>query len=362
MSMFVSGMGWVTPLGTDLDTVWDRMMGGEVPALEEIVHPFSGKVFHHYPVPSKWVQHIGRERRLRRSSPIAYYMAAAGLSAIADAGLELTPELAGRIAIVSAVSSGSVNYTRRFYQQIVDEGANSASPLLFPETVYNAPASHLAALLDLDGMTYTLVGDGSVGLAALSYASQLLEIFSNLEHVIVVAGEEIDWILCAAYHDWRLIAHSGAISLHSDPPSGTILGEGAGAVLLSRTGKICLECTHEGVPFFRRSLAHDALLRVLSELTPVGPVNLSVCSANGTFIDAAESKALREAFGPVSAFCGKVFFGESLGASALLQVVSAGMALRKKCLPGLELKLPPTRVVVSSIGLNQQAAAAVLCI
>ncbi len=323
--------------------------------------PFREKFTRYYPVPLKWVEHIGRERRLRRSSAITYFMAAAGLSAIADAGLELTPDLAGRIAIVSAVSSGGVNYTRRFYQQIVDEGASSASPLLFPETVYNAPGSHLAALLGLDGMTYTLVGDGSVGLTAFSYASQLLEIFPDLEHVLVVGGEEIDWILCAAYHDWRLISCSGAISLHSDPPSGTILGEGAGAVLLSRTGTIRLECTHDGSPFFRRSSARDALLRVLSELIPAGPVDLAGCSANGTFIDAAESEALREAFAAVPAFYGKVFFGESLGASALLQVISAAMALRKKCVPGLKLKSPPTRVVVSSIGLNQQASAAVLC-
>jgi 3-oxoacyl-(acyl-carrier-protein) synthase len=182
----------------------------------------------------------------------------------------------------------------------------------------------------------------------------------ELEHVMVVAGEEIDWILCAAYHDWRLTSRSGAISLHSEPPSGMILGEGAGAVLLSRSGNIRLECTHDGMPFFRRDTARDALLWVLSDLVTAGPVDLAVCSANGTFIDAAEREALGAAFGPLPAFCGKPFFGESIGASALLQVITAAMVLRKSCVPGLMLKPAPSRVVISAIGLNQQAAAAVL--
>jgi 3-oxoacyl-(acyl-carrier-protein) synthase len=360
MKIFVSGAGWVTPLGTRLDSVWERLIAGERPAVGEIANPFSGEVFHYYPVPLKWVDHVARERRIRRSSAITYFMAAAGLSAISDAGLKVTQDLSGRIAVVSAVSSGGVIYTRRFYQQIVDEGANAASPLLFPETVYNAPASHLAAILGLNGMNYTLVGDGSVGLAGLNFGSQLLQIYPDLEHVIVVGAEEIDWILCAAYHDWRLTSCSGTISLHATPPGGTVLGEGAGAVLLSREGKFRLECSHDGVPFFRRDSARDALLRVLSDLIPVGPVDLAICSANGTFIDAAESEAIESAFGPMPVFCGKTFFGESIGASALLQVVLGAMALRKASVPGLELKSAPSRVVVSAIGLNQQAAAAIL--
>ena len=74
--------------------------------------------------------------------------------------LEVTPEIAARTAVVFAITDGGVLYTRKFYEQIVKQGANSASPLLFPETVYNAPASHLAAQLGIDGASYTLVGDG----------------------------------------------------------------------------------------------------------------------------------------------------------------------------------------------------------
>ena len=76
---------------------------------------------------------------------------------------------------IFAISNGGVTYTKRFYHEIVDTGAQAASPLLFPETVFNAPASHLAAILGVTGATYTLVGDGAVGLAAIKMAEELMD-------------------------------------------------------------------------------------------------------------------------------------------------------------------------------------------
>src|SRR5204863_9750985 len=139
-----------------------------------LTNPETGREHRYLPVPAALVAELARQPRLRRSSPISYYAVAAALGALADAGLVLTPKLAERTAIVLAVSDGGVVYTRRFYEQIVKQGANAASPMLFPETVYNAPASHLAAQLGLDGACYTLVGDSSVGLTAMKFAEQLL--------------------------------------------------------------------------------------------------------------------------------------------------------------------------------------------
>ena len=54
--------------------------------------------------------------------------------------------------------AGSVTYSRRFYEEVLRDPA-TASPLIFPETVFNAPASHLAAYLNSPTINYTLVGD-----------------------------------------------------------------------------------------------------------------------------------------------------------------------------------------------------------
>ncbi len=244
----------------------------------------------------------------------------------------MTPEVACRTAIIFAASDGGVVYTRRFYEAVVKQGANVASPLLFPETVYNAPASHLAAVLGIQGMTYTLVGDATVGLAALKYAEQLLA-SSELDHCLVVGGEEIDWVLCEAYRESRL--------------AGATLAEGAAALVVSREGPWELRRIHAGVPFFNRAGAGEAISRVLAELESE-PESV-VASANGTWIDAAEAAAIEREFPRAAVLRPKQALGEAVGAGALMQCIVAMLSLAGR-----------GEAVVSCLGFNQQASGAVI--
>src|SRR5207249_847307 len=150
-----------------------------------------------------------------------------------------------------AISNGGVIYTRRFYADIVKAGAQSASPLLFPETVFNAPASHLAAILGINGASYTVVGDGAVGVLALKLAEDLMA-STDIDGCLVVAAEEIDPLVCEAYRQWRFLRNT------EKPESGRgmIMSEGAGALLLERSkGAIEVEQIVPGRNFFRRSEA-----------------------------------------------------------------------------------------------------------
>lgn len=332
MKAAIAGTGWVTPLGADLDTVWQALRSGVQADIKPVQNPESGQPLPCRPVPPKLVEHLGRSPRLRRSSPVSYFAVAAALAALADAGLS-TP-LPGRTAVVCAVSDGGVIYTRRFYDQVVKQGANAASPLLFPETVYNAPASHLAAALGLDGASYTLVGDNSIGLTAIDFGAQLLAL-DQCDRVLVVGCEEIDWILCQAFHDWRL--------------ARTPLAEGAGAVVLAREGRHRIQ-TSPGVPFTRRAEAAQALSTALAAVSTAG-VDFVAAGANGTFADRIELTVLSAAGISGESLAVKASLGEAPGASALWQVVAATRALQ------LENR---QRVLVPAVGFNQQAAAAVL--
>lgn len=348
----IAGLGWVTPLGAALDEVWERLCRGDVAEVKVVTNPETGREHCYAPVPPKTVEALGRNPRLRRSSAISYFAVAAGLAALQDAGIHLTPEAAARTAIVFAISSGGVIYTRRFYEQIVKQGANVASPLLFPETVYNAPASHLAAQLGIDGASYTLVNDGTVGLAALRFAEQLLAT-EDLDHVLVVGSEECDWILCEAYRDWRIARGPGATR-------GALLAEGAAAVVLSREGRFDLRL-HSGFPVFRQREAEAALSRVYEDLVPKGAKPDAVIgSANGTFVDAVEGRALAKRFPDTRVYLPKQILGETLGASALLQVVVGALALQHQALPGKPAGGELESILISTLGFNQQASGAVL--
>ncbi len=243
MSLRLAGLGWVTPLGATIDEVWEKLCAGAAAEPTSLGDSLGEKNFQACQVPSAALADVARYPRLRRSSAISRFAVLAGLSALRDAGLELNEADAARTALIFAISNGGVIYTRRFYHDIVKSGASAASPLLFPETVFNAPASHLAAILGITGASYTLVGDGAVGILALKMAEELMT-NPELDRCLVVGAEEADWLLCDAYRKWRLLRAAPPIEPFARRPRGMLLSEGAGAVVLAREGGLALERIH----------------------------------------------------------------------------------------------------------------------
>src|SRR5437773_6327555 len=279
MSLAIAGMGWVTPLGNGVDCVWQRLLQGEKASATTISEQFDDRVYSVFRVPDSTLKGISHPR-LRRASAISRFGAAAGLHALESAGLKLESQNAERIALIFAISNGGVTYTKRFYHEIVGTGAQAASPLLFPETVFNAPASHLAAILGVTGATYTLVGDGAVGLAAIKLAEELMA-NEALDYCLVVGTEEIDWLLCDAYRRWRLLRSSPPIEPFSAQQRGMILSEGAGAILLAREGPFTIEFAHPGGCFPKRPEAAEILKELLNDLSET-KIDFVISIANGT--------------------------------------------------------------------------------
>jgi 3-oxoacyl-(acyl-carrier-protein) synthase len=249
---------------------------------------------------------------------------------------------------------------------------------LFPETVFNAPASHLAAILGITGATYTLVGDGAVGLLAIRMAEDLMA-KEALDHCLVVGTEEVDWLLCDAYRRWRLLRSAPPIEPFGQR-RGMILSEGAGAVLLARLprrsiaevgdGPVRIESAHPGGNFTKRVEAEKVLEGIVHDLADT-KIDLVISSANGTFVDQAECKALERVVPNAVVYTAKPALGESIGAAGLWQVILAAQALRSEELPpvlhadpAVSLRLPRARMpipgvrraIVLGCGLNQQAA------
>lgn len=378
MSLAIAGMGWVTPLGSGADAVWERLLRGEEASATPISEQFSNRAYSAFRVPESALTGLAHPR-LRRASLISRFAAAAGLEALQAGGVKVDSQNAGRIALIFAISNGGVIYTKRFYRDVVETGAQAASPLLFPETVFNAPASHLAAILGVTGTTYTVVGDGAVGLLAIKMAEDVMT-DESLDYCLVVGTEEIDWMLCDAYRRWRLLRLAPPIEPFSKQKRGMILGEGAGAIVLTRLScrsavkaegrPITIERVHPGGCYEKRADAEKILARILRELTET-QADFVISSANGTFIDQSEREALEQVIPNAITYTAKPALGESVGASGLWQVILGAQALRNGELPpvlhadpNISLRLSFSRVPVSgahraiilSSGLNQQVA------
>ena len=369
MSFFIQGIGAVTPLGpTSLET-WSALCGGQHAPGTRFAKALADRSYFSCRVPGKFAACAARQPRLRRSGTISLLAAAAGSDAFADAGLKLDSGAGEGMAVVFAICSGGINYTRRFYDEIVTQGANCASPLLFPETVHNAAASHMAALLGVNAQSYTLVGDSSVGLGAIHFAIELLTMQPRLDRCLVVGTEEVDWLLADAFASWRMATDLDHFEVYG-LTNGTIFGEGAAAVLLGRTGSLMIADSSPGLPFRSLKESKSAAREMFGQLRTEGLPEILVSSANGTFADEVERKVFSEIYPAVPVYAPKPALGEALGASALLQVAVAGLALRHQQLPGTvragsklasinreTRSLSSSRALVTCVGFNHQVNA-----
>jgi 3-oxoacyl-(acyl-carrier-protein) synthase len=362
-------MGWVTPLGSGVSTVWERLLSGDVAASETISSPLNARTFEAFRVPPEG---DGESARAPAAAPLECDLALCrrrGAWRTSGCTSRTRPRGAERTAVIFAVSNGGVIYTKRFYHEVVESGAQAASPLLFPETVFNAPASHLAAILGITGASYTLVGDGAVGLLALKMAEDLLQ-SDSLDRCLVVAAEEADWLLCDAYRRWHLLRTAPPIEPFRPHPRGMILSEGAGAIVVDRTGPTAIEKIDAGSNFRKQREAAACVDQVFSRLA-AGTDDFVVASANGTFIDAAEATAIAQHCPRSTVYTPKVALGEGVGAASLWQVICAAQMLRTGAVPPMshsptagafELHREPRRgvrtrrAIVSVCGMNQQVA------
>ena len=369
MSLAIAGMGWVTPLGSGVVEVWERLMAGDEATAEPVSSSVNTRTYHAFRVPASATAAAPSHPRLRRSSAISRFAVVAGLAALEDAQVTLDTEAAERTAIIFAISNGGVVYTKRFYHEVVESGAQAASPLLFPETVFNAPASHLAAILGITGASYTLVGDGAVGLLALRMAEDLMQ-SSALDRCVVVGAEEADWLLCDAYRRWRLLRDTPPAVVFETSARGTTLSEGAGAVVLDRRSSIALEKVHPGCNFRRQQDAARCVEEVFAALD-ARDGDIVIASANGTFVDRAEAAAVRARCPAARVYAPKISLGESVGAGSVWQLICAAQALRTRQLPpvphagdAVDIRvqraagkdLTVRRAIVSACGMNQQVA------
>jgi hypothetical protein len=136
----------------------------------------------------KWRQ----EPRLRRASPISIFMAQAVKQLLETYSVDVSS-----CGLIASFSTGALTYSGKFYQEMLTQGTRFASPILFPETVFNSPTSHVAAIFKIGGPCYSIIGDQSAWVSALSTAECWLS-SDQASHVLVLGAEELDVLMLEA--------------------------------------------------------------------------------------------------------------------------------------------------------------------
>ena len=332
--VFVAGLGAVSPAGWGVVALGEALKNGQPLPTQAVERPGWKKPLRERLVPNP----AGRPEflvhpRLRRASPITHYAAAAALESVAR--LRAIEQCQSGIGLIVCLQSGCVKYSRRFFEETLKDPA-TASPLLFPETVYAGPASHVAALLGNVSLSYTLVGDPACFLQGVALGAQWL-VERRAAASVIIGAEESDWILADAL--WHL-EHAAVISA------------GAGALCLSTAPKMSLgvelNVITDAFTYTASKNRKQAAQSMRQQLPACSPAEL-LCTGLGDSprADAPEAAAWRDWTGPH--LCPKRILGEGLMAAPAWQCVAACDAVARQQYRAAN---------VSVVGSNQMAIGA----
>jgi 3-oxoacyl-(acyl-carrier-protein) synthase len=308
IDLAIAGRGAVTPAGIGLDA----LLAGKVSPAEsdELGRPGQSwpvlRVDRKDPAFARWQ----REPRLRRASPITFFLVEAAAQALGNA----TPGERVQTGLVVAYSAGCLDYSRRFFEQIVKQGQRAASPALFPETVFNSPVSHVATVLGLNGAAYALVGDESAWVSALITASIWLK-EDRVEQVLVLGAEEFDPLVLDSYRSARW--------LRRNDPRGFLTSEGSAGILvrpISASATSSITTAHDGFIYRTKKEAALAATELIGLADPALPI---FRTAQQNWVGPLETKALaNRAIAPEAPY-----LGEAFTASAAWRTIQAASLL-----------------------------------
>jgi hypothetical protein len=351
--IFVHGLGAVSPAGWGVEVLCDVVQKNGPLPITDLPRPGWNKPLRvrAVPAPPERPTFLAHPR-LRRASTITQHTVAAALEAL---GEDAAPVQSGalRLGIVISMMPGCVAYSRRFYEEVL-KNPTVASPLVFPETVFNAPGSHLASFLNSKSVSYTLVGDESSYVQGLAVAAGWLH-EGRVDGALVIGAEELDWIIADAAHLFNRqtiqTGGAGAIYLKSRSRREEALTESAidSSLLTSSPTKQMVELATitESFTFAAQSKKRAAAESMRSQL-PGDPDDLLCLGTQGLpRMDADELAAWRD--WPGARIAPRELLGDAFTASAAWQCVVACAALRRGGFAAAN---------VSVVGTNAQAIGA----
>ncbi len=349
----ITGLGIVSPLGLNLGDTLASLMEGRC-AIAPIqgtdcstLRFQNGAQVHNFD-PLKHFEG-GKEAYIDR---FAQFSVVAARDALRDSGIELTPELRERAAIVCGSAVGGQSALEVGFEDLYVIGRGRVHPLTIPKTMANAGASQVSMDLHLSGPTYTVSTACSSSNHAIGQAFRLVR--DGYSEMAVTGGSEAPFTigLLKAWEAMRVIAPDTCRPF-SQGRHGMILGEGGAMMILepweaakARGARIYAEICGLGMSSDAHHLTQptvDGPARAMSQaLRDAGlePDQIGYINAHGTGTpgnDPTETRAIRKVFGThadkLAVSSTKSLHGHALGAAGALEATATVLSLYHGILP-----------------------------
>lgn len=235
-ALHITGLGIISALGLGRAAHWAQLLGGAggiAPVVGFAASPeganLGAEIKGFNPKDTMPAQFY---RRLSRLSRLAV---AASCEALTDSGLKVTDDNRQRLGVIWSTAFGSTHQTDAFFLSLLEHGPQSAEPILFPDTVPNAPASHVAMFHQLQGPNSTFCQNHLSGENGLAFAASVLA-GGQADALLVGGVDELSAILWHSLNALRVIkplCQAGPLAPDQMPSGrGFIPGEAATCLVM----------------------------------------------------------------------------------------------------------------------------------
>ncbi|MEU2347984.1 beta-ketoacyl-[acyl-carrier-protein] synthase family protein [Modestobacter sp. NPDC049651] len=356
----VTGLGATTPLGGDVDALWQGLLGGRsgVRRIDDLLAGSPGadtlttRIAAPLAVDPAGVLPRVQARRLDRAEQAALV---AAQQAWADAG---APEVDGeRLAVAIGTGVGGLTTLLAQDDALEAGGQRKVSPLTVPMMMPNGPAAWVSLELGARAGVYTPVSACSSGAEALVQAVRLIR--SGEADVVVAGGTEanIRPLTVAAFGQARTLSTRNDEPERASRPfdaarDGFVLGEGAGVVVLERAdfaaargarvlGRLAgigvtSDAYHITGPDPSGAGQVRAVLKAVADagLTPADVDHVNAHATSTVVGDVGEARAVRRALGDhVLLTAPKSALGHLVGAAGAVEAIATLLSVRDGLVP-----------------------------
>lgn len=350
----ITGTGAVSAYGLGTEAVWSALQRGERRAtlIEQDAHT-------EQPV---WGMRVGEcqltdllgKRGLQYMRPSTQFLLGASLLAMQEAELAAGATNPDELGVAIGSNLAGLQSMSNYDYTAIAESPHDTSPMEAPNTLANAPASHLAIRLKARALNTTLSSGQCAGLDALGYAAKMMR-EKRARQIVVGGTEELNPATLWIYRNSQVLA-SGPLENASLPfderSTGWLPGEGAASVMLERKEDALARNVRPLAELAGWSSAFApspdlekralVLCRVAQQALDTAGLSLDtidvvLAGASGQKSqDRAEALALNKLLAEntravVVAIKGTL--GETYGASGLFQILAATCMFKHGCIP-----------------------------
>jgi 3-oxoacyl-[acyl-carrier-protein] synthase II len=355
----VTGMGLISPLGNDLESVFARLLAGDS-GIRRLPESFNPRLTSRVVAPAAFV---GEQRfpaaRLRLLDRVSQFALGACAEALADAQLVLDAEDASAIGVAIGTGMGGAQSTDDGYQSVYEQHSDRVELFSVLRAMNNAAASWIGIDHGLRGPNLTYSTACSSSAVAIGEAAR--RIAHGEVQVMIAGGTEapLTFGTLKAWEALKTLAQEDVVNpAASCKPfardrTGLVLGEGAAILVLEeaeharqRGARVHAEVAGFGLAtdtghLTRPSVEGQAKAMALAlAAAGLAPSDVGYINAHGTGTqanDAVETAAIKEVFGAVASACPisstKSMHGHLLGAAGALEFIIAILALQRHIVP-----------------------------